>query len=140
MSVHPPCLQCRRSNSFESYAPAAVIECFTAAGICRSTKLKFVPRPSDFLIDELRERLSKVLVKFDVLALLGEAGDGSSDPSQTWTNEDKRKTVKMATLSIVALEDNAACNATFFNPTHHECARLGVADEHLVGSLKLAAH
>jgi len=114
-----------------------------ASGKKRTVKFKFVPqmgelglsddeakvKPADFLVDELRKRLTVQPVKFDVLALLGQPGDISSDPSQTWRDEEKRASVKVATLTITEFEDNAICNARFFNPTNLAAGVSGPADD-----------
>lgn len=114
-----------------------------AAGAKRLIKFKFVPqagelglsedeiksKTADFLVPELRERLAKGPAKFDVIALLGEPGDTSNDPSQTWRDEDSRTSIKLATLSITALEDNAICNAGFFNPVNLASGLAGPSDD-----------
>lgn len=131
-----------------SYAsvPYFAVHAYTVtneAGKKQLVKFKFVPQAGelglsedqvksmtpDFLIPELRERLAKGPAGFDVLALLGEPGDGTSDPSQTWRDEEKRTTVKVATLSISAIEDNAVCNASFFNPVNLAPGVTGPADD-----------
>lgn len=102
-----------------------------AAGSSQLVKFKLVPtageagltddeakaKPADFLVAELTERLAKGPASFDFLAIPGVAGDASNDPSQTWKDEDTRKTVKLGTLSITALEDNKVCDGGIFDPT-----------------------
>lgn len=131
-----------------SYAgvPYFAVHAYTVtneAGKKQLVKFKFVPQagelglteeqvksmPPDFLIPELRDRLGKGPAGFDVLAVLGEPGDGTSDPSQTWRDEEKRASVKVATLSISAIEDNAVCNTSFFNPVNLAPGIAGPADD-----------
>ncbi|MEQ1714079.1 MAG: catalase family peroxidase [Hyphomicrobium sp.] len=73
-------------------------------------------KPADFLIDELKGRLEKGAASFDLIAIIGEAGDQTNDPSAMWP-EDKRKTVKLGTMAIAAIADNAKCDAGTFDPT-----------------------
>ena len=102
-----------------------------AGGASQLIKFKLVPaggeagltddeakaKSAGFLVPELTERLAKGPASFDVLAIPGEAGDTSNDPSQTWKDEDTRKTVKLGTLAITALEDNKVCDGGVFDPT-----------------------
>jgi catalase len=70
----------------------------------------------DFYAPELKERLAKGPVQFDLMATLGEAGDPVDDPTALWP-DDKRKMIKVGAISIAALEDNATCDAGIFDPT-----------------------
>lgn len=74
-------------------------------------------KPVDFLVDELKGRLAKGPSSFDLVAVVGEAGDPTGDPTALWP-EDKRRSVKLGTMSIAALEDNAKCDAGIFDPTN----------------------
>ncbi len=74
-------------------------------------------KPADFLVDELKGRLAKGPASFDLVAIMGEAGDQTNDPSAMWP-EDKRKSVKLGTMSIAAIADNATCDAGIFDPTN----------------------
>lgn len=117
-----------------SYAGVAYwgIHAFTltnAKGESRIAKLKLIPaaeagltddeakaKPADFLVAELTERLAKGPAAFDLMAILGEAGDPANDPTALWP-EESRKSVKLGTLAVAALEDNAKCDAGIFDPT-----------------------
>ncbi len=102
-----------------------------AAGAQQVVKFKMVPtggvvgltddeakaKPSEFLVDELASRLaSKAPTSFDMIAILGRAGDPTNDPTMRWADEDARPTVKLGTLSISAVEKNASCDDAIFDP------------------------
>ena len=55
---------------------------------------------------------------FNVLAILGEAGDPTNDPTAMWRDEEKRKTVRLGTIVITALEKDETCDAGIFDPTN----------------------
>ncbi len=74
-------------------------------------------KPDDFLVADLSERLAKSKVLFKLLAILGQPGDKTDDPTSLWVDEHERKTVDLGTLSINAFEDNKVCDAVTFNPT-----------------------
>lgn len=102
-----------------------------AAGAAQLVKFKLVPtageagltddeakaKPAEFLSAELTERLAKGPASFDVLAIPGLATDKTNDASQTWADEDTRKTIKMGTVAITALADSKACDGGIFDPT-----------------------
>ncbi len=71
----------------------------------------------DFYAPELKDRLAKAPAEFTLTAILGEAGDPLDDPTALWP-EDSRKSVKLGTISITALEDQATCDAGMFDPTN----------------------
>ena len=73
-------------------------------------------KAADFYTPELKDRLAKGPAEFTLTAILGEAADPLDDPTALWP-EDNRKTVKLGTISITALEDQATCDAGFFDPT-----------------------
>ena len=103
-----------------------------AAGTTQTFKFKLVPvsgevgltddeakaKPADFLVADLTERLAKNAAIFDVQAIMGQAGDATNDPSQTWANEETRAPVKLGTITVTALEDNKVCDAGIFDPTN----------------------
>ena len=71
----------------------------------------------DFYAPELKGRLAKAPAEFTLTAILGEDGDPLDDPTALWP-EDSRKSVKLGTISITALEDQATCDAGMFDPTN----------------------
>lgn len=70
----------------------------------------------DFYTPEIKERLAKGPVEFDVTAILGEPGDPVDDPTAFWP--DDRKSVKLGTISITGEEDSKTCDATIFDPNN----------------------
>ncbi len=104
-----------------------------AAGNAQLVKFKLMPtagevgltddeakaKPAEFLVAELSERVEKKMPSgFDVIAMLGEAGDPTSYPTMMWQDEDKRRTVKLGTITITAVEKNERCDAGIFDPTN----------------------
>jgi len=104
-----------------------------AAGQAQVVKFKLVPtggeagltddeaktKPADFLVAELTDRIAKKApTAFDVMAIVGEPNDPTNDPTMAWPDEDKRKTVKLGTITITAIEKNETCDAGFFDPTN----------------------
>ena len=74
-------------------------------------------KPADFLVDELKDRLAaKTPAGFDMIAILGRAGDETTNATQMWVDEDKRQRIKVGTLTVAALEKNETCDSTFFDP------------------------
>lgn len=73
-------------------------------------------KPADFLVAELNERFAKGPVDFNLVAILGEAGDPANDATALWP-EERRKTVTLGKLSLTKSEDNAKCDAGIFDPT-----------------------
>jgi catalase len=116
-----------------------------AAGAKQVIKFKLVPsagevgftddeakaKPADFLVGELTERLAKGPVAFNLLAVLGEAGDATNDPSAQWKDEDTRKTVTLGALAVTALEESKTCDAATFDPTILADGVAGPADDPL---------
>jgi catalase len=114
-----------------------------AKGETQTAKFKLVPaaeagltdeeakgKPADFLVAELTERLAKGPATFDVVAILGQAGDPTNDATAMWP-EDQRKQVKLGTISITKIEDNAVCDAGVFDPTQLADGVAGPKDDPL---------
>lgn len=117
-----------------SYATAAYFGVnsfkFTnAAGKSVFVRYRFVPRDGEhyltteelkakgpgYLRDELSQRLAKGAVAFDWFAQIAGDGDRIEDPSIAWPDE--RKLVKLGTLAVVSLADDAATDKeTLFLP------------------------
>jgi catalase len=70
----------------------------------------------DFYIAELKDRLAKGPVDYELKAVIGEAGDPEDDPTAFWP--DGRKSVAMGTISITGLEADATCDAGIFDPNN----------------------
>jgi catalase len=71
----------------------------------------------DFYASELKDGLAKGPAAFDLVAILGEAGDPADDPTAEWP-EESRKSVKMGTIAITGLEADATCDAGIFDPNN----------------------
>src|SRR6476620_102850 len=83
-----------------------------AAGDTKVVKYKAIPEAGelglspdeaqakgpDFYSPELKERLAKAPVVFDLVAILGEKGDPTSDPTLRWDNEDNRATAPLGKI------------------------------------------
>jgi catalase len=70
----------------------------------------------DFYAGEMKDRLAKGPVSFDLYAILGEPGDQIDDPTSEWPAD--RKTVKMGTIAVTGLEADATCDAGIFDPNN----------------------
>jgi catalase len=70
----------------------------------------------DFYAAELKDRLAKGPASFDLTAIMGKAGDPTSDPTLRWDDEDNRPTTPVGTISIDAIAPDATCNAFSFLP------------------------
>jgi catalase len=73
-------------------------------------------KPADFLAQDLERRISEGNVRFDVLALLDRPGDPTMDVTVRWPDEDAREAVRLGTIAITAIEKNAPCDESIFNP------------------------
>ncbi len=114
-----------------NYWATQVYTLMNASGVSRKVKFKAVPQAGeltltddeaklkapDFLTSELSDRLSKAPVAFDLVAILGEESDPSSDSTSLWVDENKRKTVILGTISVTALTKNETCDEGIFDPT-----------------------
>jgi catalase len=70
----------------------------------------------DFYAGEMKDRLAKGPVAFDLVAMLGKQGDPTNDPTLRWDDEDKRATTPLGKISISAIVPDATCNAFSFLP------------------------
>ncbi|WP_232630018.1 catalase family peroxidase [Methylobacterium sp. Leaf118] len=99
-----------------------------AKGDTKIARLKFVSadkagltdeevkaKPDSFYAEELKERLARGPARFDLVAILAEAGDTTSDPTVAWP-EDQRRTETLGTLAITGIEPDATCDARTFDP------------------------
>jgi catalase len=108
------------------------VQAFTltnAAGKSTVTKLKAVAtagqlgltddelkaKPDSFYAEEFAERLGKGPATFDFVAILGEPGDPTNDSTAMWP-EDQRKTVKLGTIAISAVQANTICDEKATDP------------------------
>lgn len=96
-------------------ATVAKLKAVPAAGQLTLTDEELKAKPDAFYADELKERLGKGPAAFDLVAILGMPGDPVNDATATWP-EESRKTVKLGTIAISAIEPNATCDAATFDP------------------------
>jgi catalase len=71
---------------------------------------------ADFYAEEMKERLGKGPVTFELVAIRGKDGDPTGDPTLRWDEEDARETTPLGKISIEAIAPNATCDAFSFLP------------------------
>jgi catalase len=96
-------------------AKVAKLKAVATAGKLGLSEDELKVRPDSFYVDELKGRLGKGAVAFDLVAILGEAGDPIDDLTASWP-EQNRKTVRLGSINIQAAEANATCDAETFDP------------------------
>ncbi|WP_132250441.1 catalase family peroxidase [Methylobacterium segetis] len=96
-------------------ATVAKLKWVAAAGQLGLSEDELKAKPDSFYADELKERLSKGPASFDLVAVLAESNDPTNDPTAMWP-EESRKSVKLGTVAITALEPDATCDAATFDP------------------------
>jgi catalase len=114
-----------------------------AAGETKLVKYKAIPEAGDlgltpdeakakgpdFYAPELKDRLAKGPVAFDLVAILGEKGDQTSDPTLRWNDEDNRATAPLGKVTINAIVPDATCNAFSFLPGNVADGIAGPSDD-----------
>ncbi len=72
----------------------------------------------DFLFDELKDRLSRALVEFRLVAQFANPGDPTCDATTVWP--DDRKKVELGTIRISSVDAKSAETekGLFYDPTH----------------------
>ena len=89
-------------------------------------------KPADFLVEELTGRIAeKKSASLDLVAVYGTAADAKIPATEQWPDEDKRESVKVASLTIVGLEKNETCDEQFFDPTTLADGLAGPTDDPL---------
>ena len=96
-------------------AKLAKLKAVATAGQLGLTDDELKAKPDSFYAAELKDRLGKGPAAFDLVAILGEAGDPTNDATATWP-EENRRTVKLGTVAITAIEPDATCDAQTFDP------------------------
>ncbi len=117
-----------------------------AAGANQIIKFKMVPtggevnltddeakaKPAEYLVQDMTERLATAKpASFDMMAIMGRAGDKTDNATQLWDGEDTRPMIKLGTLKIAALEKNETCDETIFAPTNLADGIAGPKDDPL---------
>jgi catalase len=70
----------------------------------------------NFYEDEMKDRLAKGPVTFELVAIRGRDGDPTNDPTLRWDDEDARETAPLGKVSIATLAPSATCDAFSFLP------------------------
>jgi catalase len=70
----------------------------------------------NFYEEEMKERLGKGPVTFELVAVRGKDGDQTSDPTLRWDDEDSRETTPLGKISIDAIAPQETCDAGTFLP------------------------
>jgi catalase len=83
----------------------------------------------DFYAEELKERLAKGPVVFDLVAIMGKTGDQTSDPTLRWDDEDNRPTTPLGKISITAIEPQETCDSGIFLPGNVTDGIIGPSDD-----------
>jgi catalase len=73
------------------------------AGIAGLSEDDAAERAADYLQDEIRERLAREPVEFELEVTIAQEGDDPDDPTEAWP--DDRKRVVAGTLRIAELDD-----------------------------------
>jgi catalase len=84
---------------------------------------------ADFYQAELKDRLAKAPVSFELVAIRGRDGDQTSDPTLRWDDEDSREITPLGKVSIAALAPSATCDAFSFLPGNLVDGVAGPADD-----------
>ena len=114
-----------------------------AAGDSKVVKYKAIPEAGelgltpdeakakgpDFYADELKERLAKGPIAFDLVAILGQKGDPTNDPTVRWDDEDTRVTAPLGKVMIEAIAPDATCNTFSFLPANVPDGIVGPTDD-----------
>lgn len=102
-----------------------------AAGELGLTDDEAKAKPDDFFTADLGQRLGQGPIGFKVTAIIGQAGDTTSDPTLDWP-EAERKSVTLGALEITALEDGAKCDAITFDPNNLAAGLAGAPDDKIL--------
>jgi catalase len=100
-----------------------------AAGELGLTDQEAEAKGANFYEEELKERLGKGPVSFELVAIRGKDGDQTSDPTLRWDGEDGRETAPLGKISIEAVAPPATCDAFSFLPGNVTDGIAGPADD-----------
>ncbi len=106
--------------TFTNADGAATVVKFKAvpqAGEIGMTDEEAKTKTPDFYSEDLKQRLSTGPVSFDLLSIVAEPGDATDDPTAVWP-EEARKSVKLGTIALSAIEAPATCDAVVFDPAN----------------------
>ena len=100
------------------------------AGELSLTDEEIKAKPTDFYADELKERLVKGPVTFNLTAIFAQPSDVTNDSTASWP-EESRRTAKLGTVAIAEIVPNEVCNAFTFDPVVTPDGLTGPADDPL---------
>jgi len=83
----------------------------------------------NFYQEEMKERLDKSPISFELVAIQGKDGDQTSDPTLRWDDEDGRETTPLGKISIESIAPPATCDAFTFLPGNVTDGIAGPADD-----------
>lgn len=119
------------SFAMESYHGIHAYYLVDAAGKRRAFRYHWIPqslsgipgaeeikgRPDQYLLQEIRARLQRGPVSWDLVAEMAEAGDSLTDPSSAWP-EGRKKTVLGRLILDRVHEDQSGTEPVVFDPTN----------------------
>jgi catalase len=70
----------------------------------------------NFYEEEMKDRLAKGPISFELVTIRGKDGDPTNDPTLRWDDEDTRETTPLGKVSIEAEAPSATCDAFSFLP------------------------
>ncbi len=98
------------------------------AGTLDLTEEEVKAKPADFYAADLKDRLAKGAVGFDLVAIIGQSGDVTNDSTATWP-EEQRRAVKLGVIAVKEIVPDATCNAFTFDPVSVPPGIAGPADD-----------
>jgi catalase len=99
------------------------------AGELGLTDEEAASKGTNFYEEEMKERLGKGPVSFELVAIGGRDGDQTSDPTQRWDDEDGRQTTPLGKISIEGPAPASVCDAFSFLPGNLTDGIAGPADD-----------
>jgi catalase len=89
-----------------------------SAGVHHLTSDEAKGKPSDFLVQELKERLEVAPIRFSLIAQIPNPGDSTGDPSIVWPED--RRTIELGTITLTSVDADNESNerALAFDPTN----------------------
>jgi catalase len=87
------------------------------AGVHELSEADATAKSSNFLVDELKTRLTSGPINFHMIVQLADAADPTSDPSLVWPDDRKTIEVGMISITSVPTDSDAAQKSLVFFPT-----------------------
>lgn len=84
------------------------------AGVSRLTAEQLTTMPADFLADELRARVARAPVEFNMVLQFPNPGDNLLDPTQAWPDDRARTTVGRLVVTSVQAGPGGPCDPISF--------------------------